>query len=135
MNPYIFENVNVNYWNFRLNGETIPTVAYKPDFSKPRGETMLLYQNLLDVVGVARENTLMDITPEDFCSNLTLFALDLTGHGCNNFKVHLATSGTLGVNGSLEKPTEKVWQLVKFLTYPKCLSVDGEKKCKVEDMY
>ena len=71
-----------------MNGETIPTVAFKPDFQNARSETMLLYQNLLNVIGAGRENTLVDLTPEDFCANMCLFALDLTGHSCNNFKVH-----------------------------------------------
>ena len=127
--------LQVNYINFRINGEAIPTVPWKPDFSKVKGETMLLYQNLLDVIGVGRENTLMDLTPEDFCGNLPLFALDLTGDGCNNYKIHLATSGTLQINASLEKPTEKVWQLVKFLVYPKCLTIDKERECEIKDLY
>ena len=119
---------------------------------------MLLYQNLLNVIGAGRENTLLDLTPEDFCANMCLFALDLTGHSCNNFKVHtlytfkkstvvriffnliclqvhLGTSGTLGINASLKESTKEVWQLVKFLQYPKCLTVDGEKNCKVEDLF
>ena len=119
----------------RVNGASVPTIPFKPDFSEPKGEVMLLYQNLLDAIGIGRENTQMDLTPEDFCANLPLFAIDLSGDGCNNYKIHLGTSGTLNINASLKKPTDKVWQLVKFLTYPKCLTIDKDRICKVEDLF
>lgn len=71
--------MDVSNFCYRLNGVQYPSVALRPDMSEKRGEVMLLYQQLLDVIGCGRENTTINITPEDFVSNLTLFALDLTG--------------------------------------------------------
>ena len=78
-NPYKFENLKISNFNFRMNGIQYPSVSYKPDMTESRGEVMLLYQQLLDVIGCGRENSTIDISPEDYVSNMTLFALDLTG--------------------------------------------------------
>ena len=65
--------MDISNFNFRLNGEQFPSVPFKPNMEKSRGEVMLLYQQFLDVVGCSRENTSINIAPEDFVSNLTLF--------------------------------------------------------------
>ena len=31
-NPYIFENLNVNYFTYKVNGEIYPATAYTPNF-------------------------------------------------------------------------------------------------------
>ena len=53
--------------------------AFKPDFTKKDGTVMLLYQNLMDVIGCGRENHNLNLSLEDFISNLPLLAFDLTG--------------------------------------------------------
>ena len=80
--------MDLNYFTFRVNGEA-QCVPYKPEWSNKRGASMLLYQNLLDCIGVSRENSNLDVSPDDYINNPPLLAYDCAADRCNLFHTYV----------------------------------------------
>ena len=132
-NGYVFENLDINSFSFKLNNENHPSMEYRPNFKAKPVDCVREYQHLLDSIGIKRHNTGVGIKLEDYATNCCFWALDLTPEQCNNSHVHLSQSGTIGVSMTFKTPTPTAYELIAYGVYPMQAHIDEAGNCKLID--
>ena len=86
-NPFCFKDFGVNYVALKVNGNTIPSTVFQPDFEK--GKYVREYRHFLDSCGIAHENASNSISLKQFGNGKTFFVYDLSPDMCNAYHNHM----------------------------------------------
>lgn len=125
-NPFKFEHFGTNYLNAFLNGEPIVPTVFQPDFSDTSTQSVKLYRWFLDNIGL-QQNVSNGITFEEFKTNSTFFAFDLSPDLCNNIYLHGIENGTIDLHlGFSAALTENVTCIV-FASFDEIITIDKNR--------
>jgi len=92
-NPYNLEHFNMTRCNLKINGLTVPTSAFTPDFENDLFARE--YASLFEGTGIHNGPHSTTITPHDYKNgNFALF-FDLTPDACANYHNHPGESGVM----------------------------------------
>ena len=75
-NPFNFQNFGLSYLAMQANGETIPRLAYQPNFEE--GDYIRSYFGVLEALGFDVGPICWDITPEEWEEGYNLYAFKVT---------------------------------------------------------
>ena len=101
-NPYNFKHYNLEGFNLRLSGTSVPSERFSPrwDDDLVMREFTSLFQN----IGMYRTDRSCSITYERFKSGGFLLPLDLTPDQCNSSHIHISSPGILSAEFTFKKP-------------------------------
>ena len=104
-NPFNFQHFNVNHLALKINGQSIPSDGYTPDF-----ENNLIsreYTELHVNTGTFRTDRGSCVTMARFKKGCTLFPWDCTYDRCNSNHLHVTRDGLMELSIGWKKPLEK----------------------------
>ena len=129
-NPFQFQNFGLNSWVFKVNGVNNPTSAFQPDFAADN--YFREYQNLMDCIGVAKENGGVDFNPSEFKNGNMILAYDSSADRCNSYHTHTLKTGVIGAELAFKTPLVKPVQLIVYSVYHMMLKVDKDRNAKMD---
>jgi len=86
LNPFVFKHFNLTYLNLRINGMSVPSKPYQPDFVN--GKVARELRSLYDNTGVGTSDGSYGLSKDQFINNHVFFAWDLTADSCNGYHLH-----------------------------------------------
>ena len=130
-NPFHFKNNGMNSFRFLINGESHPAEIFKPDFAND--DFMREYRNLLDCIGIAFNNTGVDITPKEFKTGSCIMAYDSCPDICAGMRTHLPKNGTINIEMDYKSPTTKAITILVYQIYDRIVEINGaDKSCTLK---
>ena len=94
-NPFEFKNHDLQKIKFTVKGIEYPTVPYDLNFTE--NDVTRAYLDLLNTIGISRDNKSPNITLEMFKKYCTVFCLDLQPDQCNSYHIHQSDPGRVDV--------------------------------------
>ena len=126
-NPFNFQNFGTNEQFISINGTTIPTSPYRPDFTKKYGFTRM-FRGLYDNIGISLEDAATQVTMEQFQNGSNIMAYDLSPHSCSNVCMHKGTNGSMNVFVGLAQANTEPIELMVFATFNRVVRFDKTGK-------
>ena len=90
------------------------------------------YENLMECIGVSKDNTGAAITPQDFKTGCMILALDTSGDRCNSFHTHMLKSGQIRCTFSYATAPTKPLKLIVLHVYHKIATIDRDRSLKID---
>ena len=135
--PFEFKNHNLQKIKFSVKGIEYPTVPY--DLNFPDNDVTRAYLDLMNTIGISRDNKSPNITLEMFKKYCAVFCLDLQPDQCNSFHIHGSEPGRVDVELSfraklLNTITVCFYSLHdKVITFKRAKDKGGVNEVKVLD--
>lgn len=133
LNPFCFSNHNLQKINFTARGQHYPMVPYDLDFNS--NDFHRAYMDLLNAIGVGRNNTSPNITMEMFRKYCSIFVLDLQPDQCNSLHIHAGKTGTVNVEMAFRDNLNQNLQVCFLAYHDQCITFkreDGKPKTVVD---
>jgi hypothetical protein len=127
LNPYNFQNFDLNKICLKVNGLSVPSTPFEPDFGS--NMCMLEYRNCSDSLGFLTSDLGNLMTFEQFKEGMTLFPFDLNPEsGCASFHSHImdSTQGNIDVELSFKTALTNTITVVMFATTESSLYLYGD---------
>jgi hypothetical protein len=125
-NPFLYEHFNLTSGAIRLNGEQIPSDAYKPNWAKNMYAQS--YRGLFDNCGLSHSDFGNIITPELFKGGVFLMSFDLSPDLCGGRHYHPRQSGIIDLELTFEKELDHAIQIIAFATYDAVVLLDKNNR-------
>jgi hypothetical protein len=125
-NPFLFDNLNINYLSISVNGQTLPTYPYTPDFGN--GLIAREYRDLFDNIGILTGNKNNMMTPKYYCKGMTLFAFDLTPDLCGGYHCHTRKTGAIDLDVKFATPLTDAVNVIVASTYDAQIIIRTDNK-------
>jgi hypothetical protein len=132
-NPYNFQHFNCNYYQLNVNGENVPTDAYRPDFARTLFSREL--RGFFNNVGIHNDDMGNVMTPELFAGGMFLMAYDLSPESCNGFHAHKQKSGLINFEMGFTEAIANPFNLLAFATYDQVLLLDKDNRVTTDMMF
>lgn len=124
-NPFEFVNCDINNLSINVNGETIPSIPYTPDFDNDL--VTREYREFFDNIGILTGNKANMMTPHLFLNGLTLFPFDLTPDQCGGYHIHERKTGSISLYAEFKKALPQGMNLVVAASYDAQLIIGRDK--------
>lgn len=126
-NPFNFQHFGLNYACAIVNGEEVPRVAYKPDFSKDIIQRE--YFELFHGLGKLNPHPNCDVTEEMYKSGHFLLAFNLTADGSDMSQGHFnpIRRGTVRLDLRFSQALAKVTSVVVFAEFDGIIAIDKDR--------
>ena len=135
LNPFEFNNHNLQKINFNVRGYNHPMREYDFDFTDNNFHRA--YLDFMYAIGVGRGNTSPNITFEMFKKYCSVFVLDLQADQCNSRHIHESKSGTVQVELTFRENLAKNIEVCFLAYHDYCLTfkrVEGKPRLVVENI-
>ena len=129
-NPYYFRPFNLTYAALKVNGVSIPSIPYEPDWNTRTGFNREL-RDFYDNIGVKNANISRIVTPEYYKDGLFFLAFDLSPDKCNGYHKHMKKAGTIDLELRFSNLTENI-VVMGLLSYDAMLNFTPNKKFSIE---
>lgn len=123
-NPFCFQHFGLNQINAHLNGEPILTTPFYPKWED--FESIEQYRWLLDNIGL-QQNASNGITFEEFKSNTTFFAFDLSPDLCNSYYLHGIETGTIDLHLGFKTALTDNIMCIIYASYDEIVTIDKNR--------
>ena len=125
LDPYHFEHLNINQISLNIDGNTIPSIPYQPDFPN---NCMREFVNLFRVLGQDEGIPQLDLSYDDYKSKKTLFAFDLGGPlGGEAGSLSLLRRGAIRLEVRFASETTKQYKIIVFGQFDNLISIDKDR--------
>jgi hypothetical protein len=132
-NPYYFQHFNCNYFQLNVNGENVPTDAYRPDFERTLYSREL--RSFFNNVGIHHDDMGNVMTPELYAGGMFLMAYDLSPESCNGFHAHKQKSGLINFEMGFTEAIANPFNLLAFATYDQVFLLDKDNRVTTDMMF
>lgn len=129
-NPFFLNHFNLSYAVLRINGVSVPSVPYEPDWTTPTG-FMREYRSLYDNIGIKHSNASCMVAPGYFKTGLFFLAFDLTPDGCNGFHKHLHSTGVMELEVRFKTPLANPIACIAMFSFDAELTFTPDNKFSV----
>ena len=120
LNPFYFDHFNINFVNVKVNGVSIPTTPFKPNFG--RGQYSREIRAFYDNVGVGYGNY-GNITPARWRDGNIFFAYDLSPDRCFGTHIHDQHEGLLELELGFSRPLIHHVNVITFSSFNDLLTI------------
>ena len=124
-NPFSFGHFNVNYIALKVNGSTIPSTVFQPNFSG--GKYVREYRHFLDSCGIAHDDTSNHISLKEFGNGKTFFAYDLTPDMCNSYHRHAESTGYIDLDLQFSSPLSATVQVLVYGVFNTLIEINASR--------
>jgi len=132
-NPYYFRHYFCNYAALTVNGITIPSDPYKPDFE--RSLFTREYRDFFDNVGIGHDDLGNAMTPELYAGGMFMIAFDLSPDKCNGFHSHPRSTGNINLDLAFAQATDSAFTVLAFATFDNVIRLDKNSRITSEMNY
>ena len=136
-NPFEFKNHDLQKIKFTVEGIEYPTVPYDLNFLE--NDVTRAYLDLLNTIGISRDNKSPNITLEMFKKYCAVFCLDLQPDQCNSYHIHQSNPGRVNVELTFRTPLPNTITVCfyslhdKVITFKRLKDKGGLNEVKVLD--
>ena len=136
-NPFEFKNHDLQKIKFTVEGIEYPTVPYDLNFAE--NDVTRAYLDLLNTIGISRDNKSPNITLEMFKKYCAVFCLDLQPDQCNSYHIHQSNPGRVNVELTFRTPLANTITVCfyslhdKVITFKRLKDKGGLNEVKVLD--
>lgn len=128
--PYKFEHAGINQITLNIDGTTIPSIPYQPNF--PNG-CIREYVDLFRVLGQDEGIPQLDLTFEQYKDKTTLFAFDLSGPlGGETGSLSLLKRGAIRLEIRFSSETKKQYKIIVFAQFDNLISIDKDRNIMLD---
>jgi len=126
-NPLNFAHFNIRRINLRVNGSSVPSDAFTPDFAN--GLFAREYMNMFMQTGNYRIDRGNCISSSSFASGYTLFPFNIGDPDlCNQFHNHLPKSGVVELEVYFDQPLPNPITILAHLTFNELVTTKGTRE-------
>ena len=130
LNPYNFQTFSLINAYIRVNGKTIPSEPYTPNFTMSHGYSRE-YRDFFDNIGISHDDHGNAVSMSMYKGGAFFIAFDLSPDLCNGYHKHLHRTGTIDLFMKTSKPLTKSVRVFIHATYDGLLQITPDKQCKV----
>ena len=125
LNPFNFQNFDLNRINFKVNGMRVPQEPLRPNFEKKI--FMKEFNNVFMNTGKFRVNSGNCVSKESFSENgMCVFPFDFSPDQCNMFHMHVGKDGILELEIEWAKALTKNITVLVYLSMHQVIQLKGE---------
>ena len=131
-NPYNFQNFDLDYASFHIDGQQLPGVVLTPNFQS--GEYMQAYNTLFSGTGIHYADAGNEVSREDYGNGYTLIALDLTPDLEAHIKSHwsLVRHGSLRLEVRFRVALEAPVTVITYAEFDNVIEIDKNRSVIVD---
>lgn len=130
-NPFNFKNANVKKLDVSINGETITTRPFEPDFANDL--YLRSYLSLYQGLGKFREDWAPDISFEEYKDGYTLWCVDFTkDQEAQLDKFHLIETGNLRIEVQFSQNTATTLNCLVYAEFDNLLEINKQREVSVD---
>lgn len=133
LNPFNFQNYQINYLSLYVDGSQIPSKALQPDFTKNQ-LYVDAYQTLFSGTGIHFLNEGNSIDRDEYRNGYCLFAFDLTPDLSANSNSHwnLVKHGSARIEVRFEKALASTINCIVYAEYDNIVEIDSARQVIVD---
>lgn len=130
-NPFNFKNANVKKLDVSINGETITTRPFEPDFANDL--YLRSYLSLYQALGKFGEDWAPDISFEEYKDGYTLWCVDFTkDQEAQLDKFHLIETGNLRIEVQFSQNTATTLNCLVYAEFDNLLEINKQREVSVD---
>lgn len=130
-NPFNFKNANVKKLDVSINGETITTRPFEPDFANDL--YLRSYLSLYQGLGKFGEDWAPDISFEEYKDGYTLWCVDFTkDQEAQLDKFHLIETGNLRIEVQFSQNTATTLNCLVYAEFDNLLEINKQREVSVD---
>ncbi|XP_078320050.1 uncharacterized protein F54H12.2-like [Crassostrea virginica] len=130
-NPFHFKNERVKKLEVSINGETISTRPYEPDFQG--GLYLRSYLSLYQGLGKLGEDWAPDITLEEYKNGYTLWCIDFTkDQEAQLNKFHLIETGNLRIEVQFGQNVQQTLNCLVYAEFDNLLEINKQREVNID---
>lgn len=130
-NPFNFKNSNVKKLDVSINGETITTRPFEPDFANDL--YLRSYLSLYQGLGKFGEDWAPDISFEEYKDGYTLWCVDFTkDQEAQLDKFHLIETGNLRIEVQFSQNTATTLNCLVYAEFDNLLEINKQREVSVD---
>jgi hypothetical protein len=129
-NPFDFKHYDLNYALLRVNGTSIPSLPYQPEWTNATGY-IREYREFHDNIGISHDDHSTIITPEKYAGGYFFLAFDLSPDKCNGIHKHYHKTGVIDVDLRFLKDISSPIVVNGLLSYDALLTIKPNKEFNV----
>ena len=131
-NPFNLKHFNISNLVVRVNGQSYPPDAFRPNFDK--GLYSREFTELMIHSGFFKTDRTSSITYERFAKGSSIFILDLTPDRCGSTDIHKAKPGSLEMEISWSKPLEKPITILAYACFNARYTVENTSQPAIMEL-
>lgn len=134
LNPFNFQNYNINYLSLYVDGVQVPSKPLQPSFKGASPQYVECFHTLYSGTGIHYMNEGLDIDRDDYANGYCLFAFDLTPDLSAHFAGHwnLVKNGTIRIEVRFDKPLTKTINCILYSEFDNVLEIDSSRQVVVD---
>lgn len=134
LNPFNFQNYNINFLSLYVDGTQIPSKPLQPSFTGDSPQYVEAYHTLFSGTGLHYMNEGNAINRFQYANGYCLFAFDLTPDLSAHFAGHwnLVKNGTIRIEVRFEKPLTKTINCILYAEFDNVLEIDSARQVIVD---
>lgn len=130
-NPFNFKNANVKKLDVSINGETITTRPFEPDFTNDL--YLRSYLSLYQGLGKFGEDWAPDISFEEYKDGYTLWCVDFTkDQEAQLDKFHLIETGNLRIEVQFSQNTATTLNCLVYAEFDNLLEINKQREVSID---
>lgn len=129
--PFRFEHFNIKYISLNIDGVIIPSIPYRPDFTK--GNCIREYVNLFRALNQDEGIPQIDLTYEQYKNDTVLFAFDIGGSlGAETGVLSLIKRGKIRLEIRFNVNLTEAIKAITFGQYDNLLTIDKDRQTSID---
>ena len=122
MNPYNFEDFDLDYLSLNMGSQSFPSQPLKPNFSN--GDYLQAYMTLFQGTGMLHADRGHGIRRAHYCYGYTLYAFDLTADMCEGSHMDPIKYGNLRMEVHFKNALGTTINAVVYSEYDNIIQID-----------
>ena len=131
-NPFNIRHFDVNRVSLRINGQSLPSDGYTPDFENNLYARE--YTELFVNTGTWRSDRGASVSFDRFKKGSTFFVWDTTNDRCNSMHLHPTKSGLVELEMNWSKALPSPITLIVYAAYNQRITISGLKEPALEEI-
>ena len=132
LNPFLFENLGINFLALHMDGRQIPSRALQPEFNGDNSDYTRTFLQMSSGLGHSFTNQDCGLSYRDFGSGSTLFVFDLNAELTDGDHIEAVKRGTVRVEVRFSKALTHPVTCILLAEYNNLITIDKDRNISLD---